>query len=435
MGSVWSDRTRFPEFESLKTDIKTDVLIVGGGITGLLCAYMLDKKGVDCVLVESSRICSGITKNTTAKITSQHGSVFDRLIREFGEEKAKLYFEANEAAIAEYKNICKNTDCNFEEKDAYLYSVDNKEKLLRELSALEKIGYKAEFKENLPLPFETVGGIRFKNQAQFHPLKFASFICTGLNIYENTHISEFKNAHTAVSDNASITADKIIIATHFPMDNKHGSYFLKMYQERSYVIALEGAPNVDGMYIDEAKDGMSFRNYKNLLFVGGGGHRTGKKGGGWRELENFKAEYYPKAKTEYRWATQDCMTLDGVPYIGKYSKNTPDFYVASGFNKWGMTSAMVSAMLLSDLVMGKENRFEAVFSPSRTILRPQLAANAFEAIINLMTISEKRCPHMGCALKWNAQERSWDCPCHGSRFEEDGELIDNPATGNIKKKV
>ena len=158
---------------------------------------------------------------------------------------------------------------------------------------------------------------------------------------------------------------------------------------------------------------------------------TGKAGGGWTELESFAKRNYPGAQEKYRWATQDCMTLDSVPYIGRYSKRTPTMYVATGFNKWGMTSSMVSAMLLADMITGKDNPYAEVFSPSRTILRPQLAVNAAEATLNLLTPSKKRCPHLGCALKWNKQERSWDCPCHGSRFEESGKLIDNPAAGDL----
>ena len=178
---------------------------------------------------------------------------------------------------------------------------------------------------------------------------------------------------------------------------------------------------------------MSFRNYKNLLLIGGGDHRTGKKGGGWQEMRDFAHRHYPQAEEQYHWATQDCMSLDGVPYIGPYSASTTDLYVATGFNKWGMTTSMVSAMILSDLVQGKKNPYEEVFSPSRSILHPQLKVNGFEAVVNLLTPTTKRCPHLGCALKWNSIEHTWDCPCHGSRFTEDGKLIDNPATGNLKK--
>ena len=182
------------------------------------------------------------------------------------------------------------------------------------------------------------------------------------------------------------------------------------------------------MYRDADQKGLSFRSWRDLLLLGGGSHRTGKEGGGWRELEAFARRHYPTAQVEARWATQDCMSLDGVPYIGQYSKTTPNLYVATGFNKWGMTSAMAAATILTDLVQGKDNPYAEVFAPSRRSLRPQLFVNAAEATLNLLTPTAPRCPHMGCALKYNRAERSWDCPCHGSRFQEDGRLIDNPAT-------
>lgn len=187
------------------------------------------------------------------------------------------------------------------------------------------------------------------------------------------------------------------------------------------------------MYLDEAKTGLSFRNYKDLLLIGGGGHRTGKQGGGWWELEEFARRHYPKAREVARWATQDCMSLDGVPYIGRYSPATPDWYVATGFNKWGMTTSMAAAMILSDLVQGKENPYAAVFSPARSLLHPQLAVNGWETAVSLLTPTARRCSHLGCALHWNPQEHTWDCSCHGSRFTRAGKLIDNPATENLKK--
>ncbi|MBQ9833493.1 MAG: FAD-dependent oxidoreductase [Clostridia bacterium] len=434
MDSVWNQTTELTGFDSLKHDAKTDVLVIGGGLCGILCAYMLEKAGVNYMLVEANKVCSGITKNTTAKITSQHGLVFDKLISRFGVEKAEMYLEANQAAIEQYRQICTGIDCDFEEKDAYLYSVDDADKLQRELAALEKIGFDAQYVHDLPLPIDTVGAIRFGGQAQFHPLKFVSNIIKGLNIYENTKIKGF-DGDFFLFDGGRIKAQKTIVATHFPFINKHGSYFLKMYQERSYVLALENAADVNGMYIDEKQGGLSFRNYKNLLLLGGGSHRTGKTGGNFAQLRLFAKTHYLAAKEKYHWATQDCMTLDNVPYIGKYSKNTPDFYVASGFNKWGMTSSMVAANVLTDSILGKYNPYAPIFSPSRTILRPQLAVNAFEAVTNLVRISSPRCPHMGCALKWNDAERSWDCACHGSRFSESGKLIDNPACDDLKQET
>ena len=166
------------------------------------------------------------------------------------------------------------------------------------------------------------------------------------------------------------------------------------------------------------------------LGLGGGGHRSGKKGGGWQAPEQFAALHYPGAEIAARWATQDCMSLDHVPYIGQYAKSTPDLFVATGFNKWGMTSAMVSAEILTALVQGKPHPYADLYSPSRSSLHPQLFLNAAEAALSLLTPTVPRCPHMGCALKYNKAEHTWDCPCHGSRFQEDGALIDNPATDN-----
>lgn len=430
--SVWADTAQLPSFSSLKQDVRTDVLIVGGGLAGLLCAYMLTQDGVNCLLIEADTICSGISRNTTAKLTSQHGLIYGKLEREFGPDTARLYWEANEAALAQYRRLSRKFPCDFQGKNAYVYAVEQQDKLEDELSALERSRIPADYVDTLPLPFAVSAAIRFKNQAQFHPLKFAAGIAQGLNIYEHTAARAFEGT-TVITDHGRIKADSIIVATHFPLLNKHGSYFLKMFQHRSYVLALEQAPDLEGMYIDEKDTGLSFRNYNNLLLLGGGAHRTGKQGGNWEELERFARKYYPQASIKERWAAQDCMTLDGIPYIGPYSRNTKGLYVATGFNKWGMTSSMAAAMILCDLVQGRENPYAAVFSPSRTILRPQLFVNAVEAAVNLLTPSIPRCPHMGCALKWNPQERSWDCPCHGSRFTKEGKLLDNPATGNLKR--
>lgn len=432
MRSLWKATASLPEFPELVGDVRTDVLIIGGGIAGILTAYLLHEKGVRYVLVEKGRICSGTTGNTTAKITFQHGLIYDRILKSDGTEAARKYLEANRAAFDKYAELCGKTDCDYEIKDNYVYSTDDRRKLEKEVEALEKIGYIADLCENVPLPIKTVGAVKFPDQAQFNPLKFLSSVAEGLNIYENTFVREMRG-NTAVTDKGKIHADTVIAATHFPFINKHGSYFLKLYQHRSYVIALENAQDVNGMYVDECDTGLSFRNYEGLLLLGGGGHRTGKKGGNWAELRAFAAKKYPNSREKHFWATQDCMSLDGIPYIGRYSAKTHGFYVASGFNKWGMTGSMTAAMLLSDMILGKRNGFASVFDPSRSIVKPQLFINGAEAVCNLLTPSKKRCPHLGCALKWNEAERSWDCPCHGSRFTEHGRVLDNPANGDLPK--
>ena len=275
MESLWEKTWEQPNFLALEGDCSTDVLIIGGGMAGILCAYQLHCAGVPYVLAEAETICSGITKNTTAKITSQHGLIYDKLIPKFGVERAKQYLAANEAALQTYRELCRNIECGFEEKAAYTYSLDDRRKIERELNALEKLGFPAEFEDKIPLPFSVAGAVKFPNQAQFHPLKFVSGIAKDLHIYEHTRVRELIGT-TAVTNHGRICAKKIIVTTRFPFLNKHGSYFLKLYQHRSYVIALQNAADVDGMYLDEAQAGLSFRNYENLLLIGGGAHRTGK---------------------------------------------------------------------------------------------------------------------------------------------------------------
>ena len=433
MESIWMD-VSLPRFPAAEGTLKTDVLIIGGGMAGLLCGHFLKAAGVDCVIAEASQIAGGITKNTTAKITAQHGLCYHKLASRFGLETAGRYLEANEWAVGQYYRLCRELDCDFTRQDNHIYSRNNRAVLEAELEVLQELRYPAVVAENLPLPFPTLGAVRFPGQGQFHPRKFLSAIAENLSVFEHTPVRELRK-FTAITDRAAISAEKIIVATHFPFLNKHGSYFMKLYQQRSYAIALEGAPELAGMYLDEAENGLSFRSQGDALILGGGGHRTGKQGGNWQELTAFARWAYPDARITHRWATQDCMTLDGIPYIGQYSARTPNLYVATGFNKWGMTSAMVCARVLTELILEKQSPYEDLFSPSRSMLQPQLGLNLLESTKNLLTPTTKRCPHLGCALKWNPQERSWDCPCHGSRFTEDGKLIDNPATGNLKEQA
>ena len=436
MGSVWIATANADPFPALERDRNVDVLIIGGGMAGVLTAYLLENAGVDSVLCEAETIGDGTTKNTTAKITSQHRLVYDKLIREFGEEKAGLYLRANEEAIDAYRRLCETIDCGFETKDHTVYSLDDPKKIDREMRALKRLGFPAKRVFSPDLPFDVAGAIRFSDQAQFHPLKFLFGIAKGLRIFEHTRVRELKRTKegiTAVTSGGAVHAKRVIVAAHFPFLNKHGAYFLKQHQSRSYVITLENGPQLDGMYLDDDETGLSFRNYEGYLLIGGGGHRTGKKGGGYAELKDVAELYFGRVTVPYAWAAQDCMTLDAVPYVGRYSKGTEGLYVATGFNKWGMTGSMAAARLLRDLITGTKNPYEELFSPSRTMLRPALFSNLFEAAIGLLTPTAPRCPHLGCALRRNEEEHSWDCPCHGSRFAADGSLIDNPATGDLKK--
>lgn len=430
MLSPWKNITP-PSYPTLTENKRTQVLIIGGGITGLLTAYLFHRQGIPYILAEKDRICAHTTGNTTAKLTCQHSLIYHKLLKQFGEHKAKAYYRANSEALELYAKISRDIDCDFETKTNYVYSVRDKAKLEKELEAANRLGIPMGFTDSVPLPVKTVGAVYCENQAQFHPLKLLYAIAGNLNIFENTPIVKVQG-NTAFTDRYKITADSIVFATHFPFIDRHGLYFMKMYQSRSYVIALKDAPDIGGMYIDESDKGLSFRNYKDLLFIGGSNHRTGKKSGAYEPLRAFAKEHYPTLTERYNWASQDCMTLDSMPYIGRYCKHTADWYTATGFNKWGMTGAMAGAALLRDIICGIDSSYAEVFTPSRSILRPQLFINSAETAINLLTPLPKRCSHLGCALKYNSHEHSWDCPCHGSRFDEKGEVIENPATKNIK---
>ena len=476
MKSVWSESCKFRKREALNKDIKTDVLVIGAGIAGVLTAYMLKQKGRDVVLIDAAEIASGNTKNTTAKITSQHDLIYSKLIAEFGEEKARQYAKANELAIKKYKEIIedKRIECDFEEKPAYVYSLNEVDVLKEEVEAAKNLGIDAEFVQEANLPFKINGAVKFNNQAQFNPLKFLKGISNELVIYENTRALEIKE-NLVVTSGGNITANNIVVATHYPIMNAPGYYFMKMHQERSYVLALENTSEIDGMYIDLNKEGYSFRTYNNLLLLGGISHRTGEneEGGSYDELRKVAKRLYPKAKEKYYWSAQDCMTIDGIPYIGRYSSETPNIYVATGFNKWGMTSSMVSAMIISDMILEKENDFSEIFSPRRFDLSlsiNNIANDLIETAKNFIAqkvyipsseiehiknghggiieyngekvgvyknkegkefFVSTKCTHLGCQLSWNADELTWDCPCHGSRFDYKGRLIGSPATKDL----
>ena len=312
-----------------------------------------------------------MTAHTTAKITAQQGLIYEKVLQSLGQERAELFLKANLKAVQHYKNLGRFVDCDMEEADSYLYSVRERRKLESEMQALSSLGFQADYTEETKLPFEVEGAIRFPGQAQFQPLKFAAGISKNLKIYEHSQVREMTE-YFALTEKGSVAAEKIIIATHFPFINTRGSYYLKLYQHRSYVLACAYEKNLKGMYLEADNIGLSLRNYKNYLLIGGGGHRTGKEKNSWDLLRDIAKEYFPEVKEQYFWATQDCMSLDKRPYIGPYSKNTPDLFVATGFGKWGMTGSMLSAMILSDLVQERENEYAAIF-PAAGRSSPPLA--------------------------------------------------------------
>lgn len=472
MESIWSKETKLKKREKLEKDISTDTVIIGAGMAGILTGYMLKQEGIENIIIDAGRICSGQTKNTTAKITSQHGVIYSKIEKFYGEEYARQYAAANQEAIEEYKTIIatNNIDCDFETKDAVLYAKNSLEELIEEEKSAKKAGIDCTLTSDVNLPFRVKGGLIFKNQAQFSPLKFVSEIIDKLTIYENTKATKIVGG-TVYTENFRIHAKHIVVASHYPFINFPAMYFLRISSERSYVIALKNTNcKTDKMCIGADKDSLSLRRYNDLILLGGASHRTGvsSQSNPFDVLTKRAKELFPKSEIAARWSAQDCITLDGIPYIGKFSSKNPNIYIATGFNKWGMTSSMVSAKIISSMICKKECSYSDVFSPQRFSLpacMEQICKNTIETVkgfishIKLSTITIQNlkrgtgseviyrgrnlgaykddngtiylvslvCPHLKCKLKWNSATKTWDCPCHGSRYSYTGELIDNPA--------
>lgn len=355
--SIWSQSCAIKERPPLPGGRETEVAVVGAGLAGLLTAYLLQEAGKQVLVLEAGRIAGGQTQNTTAKITSQHGLIYHSLTEAAGAEKARQYARANEEAINGYRRLIEREgiDCGFEEKCAYVYGLDAVQ-LREEAECAAALGLPADFVETVPIPVEAAGAVRFAKQAQFHPLKFIRSIAERLTVYEQTPVKKAAG-NLLVTGRGEVRAQQIVFACHFPFINFPGMYFARMHQERSYVLALENAARVDGMYIGAGENSYSFRNAGELLLFGGENHRTGenREGGRYEALRRKAQELFPGSLEVAHWSAQDCIPADGVPYIGRYSAGTPDWYVATGFQKWGMTSSMAAAMLLRDRLCGRDN--------------------------------------------------------------------------------
>lgn len=428
--SIW-EKNEKPSFPKLSESINTDVAVIGGGMAGVLTAYELTKRNIDCLLLEKGEIGGGVTKNTTAKVTAQHNLIYENITRKYGTEYAKKYLRANLDAVEMYRRLCKKLNCRFENRDSYVYTRNDPAAIEAESRALSNLGFEPFVTSETDLPFKVLSAIKFENQGQIDPLEFIYAVAKQIKAYEHSEATVV-SPERVEANGATVSCKMIVVATHFPFINKYGMYFAKMYQQRSYVLALENAPDVNGMYIAAGDNGLSFRNYDNLLLMGGGGHRTGKCGGGYDKLTAKAAKLFPHSKICDSWATEDCMTLDGIPYIGRYSPTSTGLLTATGFNKWGMTSSMVAAKVLSDMITNEQSDYADLFSPKRFGVNKQLFINLGTAVAGLVNFKTKRCSHMGCALNFNRPEHTWDCPCHGSRFDKKGHVINNPAKKDIR---
>jgi len=497
MNSYWIDSVPnlISETNSLDKNSTTDVCIVGGGITGLSCAYYLNKHGFNVTVLEKDLLAQKATGNTTAKITSQHGLFYQYLNNSFSKEFAKNYLMANEQAIKNIENIIysENINCDFEKQNSYVFtqSEDEVSKIKNETSLLNSLGFPAEYITNISLPIRNIlCAIKFPNQAQFHPRKYLAGLCNclvnrGVKIYENTKVYDIKkgtNSYITYTKDHTVESKYVILASHYPIINIPGFYFLKMYQESSYLIGVETNKKLfDGMYITSESPTLSFRttNYgnKRLLIVGGSNHKVGANidlSNSYNFLEIKAKHLYPDCKVVYRWSTQDCISLDKIPYIGEFSNLMPNMYVATGFKKWGMTSSNVAANIITDKILGKNNPHEHVFLSTRfhpiknnkelgnivkevtyslAINKLKVPKDTLDSIqkddAKIIEINNKKigvyrdsndnfhmiepvCSHLGCELSWNNLDKSWDCPCHGSKFDYYGHSLYDPSIKDIK---
>ena len=496
MKSLWIETTKDEIIlNPLEKDKETEICVIGGGLFGLTTAYYLTQQGKKVIVLEKGEIGEKVSGNTTGKITSQHGLFYDHLINDYGKEYAKKYLEANEEAIENIKEIIKKEqiECEFCKQNAYVYTTQEDEviEIQKEVEAVKELGKEAEFVTQTELPFKIKGAIKFKEQAQFHARKYMIGLCKAIlkqnEIYAYTTVTDVvkeEDKYNIYTDRGNVKAKYVVIATHYPIINMPGFYFTKMYQSTSYLIAIETDKKLpQGMYISAKEPIYSFRtatyNGKQILLIGGSEHKTGKAiedNSNYEELEKKAKELYPDCKILFKWNTRDCISLDKIPYIGEYSNIMKNMYVGTGFKKWGMTLSNIAGKIVSDKIMGKENKYETIFNSTR--IKPiknrwevknmveetvkSIVLNKFKiepedlkqiendngAIIEIngenigiykdtqgkIYAVKPNCTHLGCLLTWNNLDKTWDCPCHGSRFDYMGRNIYEPAIKDLEIK-
>ena len=468
--SVWSQSfyggRRYPR---LRGEISADVAVIGGGMAGILCADALVREGLSVAVLERARVGSGQTGGSTAKITSQHGTVYHRLAKK-SHRAAELYAQANEWAVRAYVERIRRDgiECDLEERDAYVYALHSRMLLEREYRAQREAGLAVRLTEGVGLPFENVGAIRLSGQAQFHPLKFLHAVARDLQIFENSTVVQVSGTDVYTA-HGCVHAKYVVFACHYPFKNFPGLFFTRMHQEQECFLALERAPIPSGMWVSVEAEGVSLRSYGRLTLMGGMSHRTGEGlGGAYAALRRRAERYFAESRVVAHWSAQDCITASGRPYIGRFCPTRPHWMIATGFGKWGMTSSMISARLIADLICERKNPWSALYSPTahpfsemrgiagetahavRGLAKVALSfpnesvdalapghggivyvdgqrAGAYKDLDGKVYAVRPVCTHLGCRLEWNSDDKTWDCPCHGSRFDFRGEPIAAPA--------
>ncbi len=494
--SLWIESTPETSYQALGDGLEVDVAVVGGGIAGITAAYLLKRAGKSVAVVDAKRILHGATGYTTAKVTAAHNIVYTTVAKKFGEDGARLYAAANQGALEFIARLVEEMriDCEFERKANYVYceSPDERQQVEQEVEAARKAGLAGELVEETPLPYPVECAFRLDDQAQFHPRKYllplAQFVDgDGSHVLELTRVVDVGGSESlrVETDRGVLTARDVILASHLPFLDR-GFFFAKAHPDRSYAVAarIRAEQDPQGMYINISQPTRSVRTAYDeqglLLLLGGEGHKPGAEPdteGRYRALEEFGRRHWQSESFPYRWSTQDYSPVDGVPYVGRLTRRSEHIYVATGFKKWGMTNGTAAALILSDLILGRDNAWAKLFDAKR--LKPLASASTFirenasvakhffgdrldrgeRAELELLAPGEGRllrlggrktaayrdeqgqlhalspvCTHMGCHVSWNPAERSWDCPCHGSRFSGEGTVIQGPATRDLEKR-
>ncbi|MUV39836.1 putative Rieske 2Fe-2S iron-sulfur protein YhfW [Lentibacillus sp. JNUCC-1] len=493
--SYWRKSAALKTYSKLEETIQTEVAIVGGGITGITAAYMLAQKGVDVVLIDAGPILEGTTGHTTGKITAQHGLIYDELIQHIGVEKAKQYYQANTKAIQIIQSISKEhqINCDLKTEDAFIYTnaQDKVAQLAKEEEAYQKLGIQGEIVQNMPLDVPYMSALKMSDQAQFHPLKYLTgvleqAIAKGLKVYENTaaiDIEYQRNPAVVTRDGHRIHCEQVIQASHYPFYDGEAFFPTRMYAERAYIIAVKSPTQFPGgMYINAEQPTRSIREVtiyeEPYWLIAGENHKTGQGISTikhYEALETFAKEHFSIEELQYRWSAQDLTTLDKLPYIGPVTRGQNRVFVATGFRKWGMTHGTIAAKMITDFIVEGDSPYAELYTPSRFQADPSLRKLVSfntdvakhlikgkleftnENVKNLTTdeatitrINGKRtgvykdqeeklfavdttCTHLGCEVEWNSGDRTWDCPCHGSRFTYTGDIVNGPATEPLKQ--
>lgn len=490
--SYWILSSNSKKYESLSEDINTDCLIIGGGIVGITSAYLLAKNGIKVVLVDSDKIGFGSSGRNTGKITTQHDIIYSKLNKKYGIESASSYYEINNKALDLIESIIKenNIECGLERLPSYLFTGDVSyiDQLKEEYDVCKKIGIDCNYHDTINIPLPVKGALSFNNQAQFNPKKYIdglAKVCEslGVKIYENTEIIDLEKENTInAKTNSSnyINANKVILASHFPWYDGMNFYFAKEKGDKSYLIGAKTKKSFEnGIFINIEDPSITFRNYKgddkDLLIIGGKDHKVGqsKKEDIYKDIEKFAKDKFEIDEAIYKWSAQDYMSFDYLPYVGHINKKENRIFVATGFSKWGMTNGCASAIIISELILNNSSKYENLFNPSRisAYLTKDFLKENFNVGINyisgklnlgsdymptqkgegkIVNIEGKRygayrhyngelyivditCTHLGCELKFNNTDKTWDCPCHASRFDFEGNVLNNPAISPLNR--